>query len=377
MRKKYFCVILFAVISILFLYKWNQVEKVELVNTSSQSFDKAVVTKIITDNIQENKSRIGNQTVMLRFLSGRRKGQEVEAVSTNGNLYGATCYVGTKVIALTNESGEVSVTSVYSFDREYIILAFCLIFFLAIGLIGGKNGVKAILGLVYTLVLIIYFFLPAIYRGMSPILAAVLVVIFTTVITMLLLTGTSRKSIAAMIGTIAGVVVAGISAGIFGAVARISGYNVPDIDSLIFVQKSTNISVGGLLFAGILISALGAVMDVAMSIASAIHEFHEVDESLGWQELYKRGMNVGRDMMGTMANTLILAFVGGSLSTLVLNYAYNLPYLQIMNSYSIGIEIMQGLSGSIGIVLTVPLVSFAASVLIKREKTGMEESGMV
>ena len=79
--------------------------------------------------------------------------------------------------------------------------------------------------------------------------------------------------------------------------------------------------------------------------------------------LLHRGMNVGKDMIGTMANTLILAFAGGSLSELMLDYAYNLPYLQLINSYTIGIEVMQGIAGSIGIILTVPLVSFFAAVL--------------
>lgn len=362
---KYLGAALFCILGTIFLYKWNQIEKVTLVNTTAQSFDRAIVTEILADNLQENGSRVGNQEVKLRFLSGKNTGKEVEAVSTNGNLYGATCHVGTKVIALTNETGDVSVTSVYSLDREWILIGFCLIFCLAIAFVGGKNGIKAILGLAFTILLIVYFFLPAIYRGISPITAAILVVIITTVVTMLLLTGTTTKSIAAMIGTISGVVIAGISAGVFGFMAKISGYNVSDIDSLIYVQQSTNVSVGGLLFAGILISSLGAVMDVAMSISSAVHEFHQVNHTLTWKELYQSGMNVGKDMMGTMANTLILAFVGGSLSTLVLNYAYNLSYTQMINSYSIGIEVMQGVSGSMGIVLTVPLVSLVSSLLVK------------
>lgn len=370
---KYLLILGLAMAGIIFLYKWNQVKKVELVNASSQSFDKAVVTEIVTDNLQENGSRVGNQKVKLRFLSGAKKGEEVEAVSTNGNLYGATCYVGTKVIALTNESGEISVTSVYSLDREWLLIGFCLLFFLVIALVGGRNGIKAILGLVVTILMIIYFFMPAIYRGISPILSAVLVVIFTTIITMLLLTGLTTKSISAMIGTISGVIISGMSAWLFGSVAKISGYNVSNIDALIYVQQSTDISVGGLLFAGILIASLGAVMDVAMSIASAVNEFYQVNPKLTWKELYKSGMNVGKDMMGTMANTLILAFVGGSLSTLVLNYAYHLPYTQIINSYSIGIEVMQGVSGSIGIVLTVPLVSFVSAIFVKLKKEYEEQ----
>ena len=109
-------------------------------------------------------------------------------------------------------------------------------------------------------------------------------------------------------------------------------------------------------------------MDVAMSVSSTIHEIHEKNPSLGRKELFKSGMNVGKDMMGTMSNTLILAFTGGSLSTLVVNYAYDISYRQLVNGYYMGIEIMQGIAGSIGIILTVPFVSMVASGLYCMKK---------
>ncbi len=359
---------LLAGIFLIFLYYWNRIDKTEMVSDSSQSFDKAVVTQIIADNLQENGSRIGNQKVMIRFLNGVYKGEEKEAVSTNGNLYGATCYVGMKVITLTNESGDVSITSVYSFDREWIVIGYIALFCLLLWIIGDKNGIKAVTGLIFTILLIIYFFMPAIYRGMSPVISAVIVVLITTVFSMLLLAGRTEKSFSAMIGTVFGVIISGISAWGFGKIALISGYNVSDIDTLVYVQQATNISVGGLLFAGVLISSLGAAMDIALSVASTVYEIHQANPELDLKQLYLRGMNVGKDMMGATANTLIFAFVGGSLSTLVVNYAYNLPYVQMINSYSIGIEIMQGVSGSMGIILTVPLVSLVSSLMLKRKK---------
>lgn len=359
--------ILLAIL-VLFLSKWSQVEKVSLISDQSQEFEKAVVTQILTDNLQEDGSRVGNQEVKLRFLTGKRKGEETEAVSTNGNLYGAVCHVGTKVITLTNQSGDTTITSVYSVDRGPLVIAFVLLFFLLLYIVGGKNGLKAILGLIVAFCLILFFLFPAIYRGMQPTLAAIITVALTTVITLFVLSGYHVKTLSAILGTISGVVISGIAAWGFGKVAHISGYNVSNIDSLISVSNLTNIQVGDLLFAGILISSLGAVMDVGLSIASTIQEIHEANPALSVRELFRRGMNVGKDMMGTMSNTLILAFAGGSLSELILNYAYNLPYLQLINSYNIGIEIMQGISGSIGIILTVPLVSLFASLLTKQQK---------
>ena len=111
------------------------------------------------------------------------------------------------------------------------------------------------------------------------------------------------------------------------------------------------------MFAGILISALGAVMDVAMSVASTINEIHDKNQKLDTKELFKSGINVGKDMMGTMSNTLILAFAGGSINTFVYIYSYNYQYYQVLDMYSIGIEIIQGISATLGVILTVPIVS--------------------
>lgn len=360
---KYIIPVLVLISLGIFLLKWSDIKKVDIVSDKSQKFEKAVVTEVVTDNQQEDGSRVGNQEVKVRFLSGKRKGRVVKAVSTNGSLYGATCHKGMKVVTLTNQSGEVTVTSVYSFDREPFIYGFIILFFLLLCIVGGKNGFKAVVGLVVTFILVLYFLFPAIYRGMSPVNAAVITVILTTVITIFVLTGYTKKSLAAILGTVSGVVISGITAWLFGKITGISGYNVSDIDNLVSVASCTNIKVGDLLFAGILISSLGAVMDVGLSIASTITEIHDVNPGLNAGELFKRGMNVGKDMMGTMANTLILAFAGGSLSELLLDYAYNLPYLQLINSYTIGIELMRGIAGSTGIILTVPLVSMFASLL--------------
>ena len=160
---------------------------------------------------------------------------------------------------------------------------------------------------------------------------------------------------------------AGVSAWLFGVCADIDGYNVSNIEALSYVGQLTDIKIGGLLFSGILIASLGAVMDVAMSVSSAISEIHDKAPELSSVELFKSGMNVGRDMMGTMSNTLILAFVGSAVSELVINYAYNLPFRQIINSYNIGIEIMQGVSGSIGVILTVPAVAAITAFLCNRK----------
>ena len=156
---------------------------------------------------------------------------------------------------------------------------------------------------------------------------------------------------------------AGVFASLFSFSTGVTGWNVSDIESLMTLWSTSGIQVGGLLFSGLLISALGAMMDVGMSIASAMAEIQGQSPDISRADLFRAGMRVGRDMMGTDSNTLILAFAGGSVSMLVLDYAYDLPWLQIINSNNIGIAIMQGLSGSFGVILSVPATVAIATVL--------------
>ena len=155
----------------------------------------------------------------------------------------------------------------------------------------------------------------------------------------------------------------------FGKFAKVTGYNVSDIENLVYVQEQTGIEISELLFSGILIAALGAVMDVSMSIASSLQEIQEQNPSLGRKELFQSGMRIGKDMMGTMSNTLILAFTGGSINTIVFLYAYAYQYQQIINMYDIAIEIMQGVASSCGVILTVPVSSLLCAVIYTRQNS--------
>lgn len=344
-------------------------DKTELVSVEGRTFDKAVVTEIVRDNIQENGTRSGEQQVKVRMTSGRFKNQELDATSSDGNLFGAVCKVGMKVVCIVSATDSGQLVSVYSQDRQFTIYIYVAVFLLLICIIGGKNGVKSVIGLIFTFVCLVYIYLPLIYKGYSPFVVAVFVCALATVVTMYLIGGFTKKTFASITGTVLGVIAAGVSAHIFGKFAGISGNNVSDIETLLFVGQNTKIRIGELLFSGILIASLGAVMDVAMSISSTIAEINEKNPQLTAPQLFISGLKVGRDMMGTMSNTLILAFVGGSLSVLVVDYAYNLPFLQLINSYTIGIEIMQGISGSIGVVMTVPFVAAIAAFFMSGEES--------
>lgn len=374
-RKKavrYLIYLLFVCVFAVFVFKLNQVEKTELVVRTGQTFEKGKVTEILQDNLNSDGTRVGEQKVRVKMLTGARKGEELDITSSSGYLFGAPCTVGMKVIVMQSIAGETTIASVYTQDREWVIYIFALLYLLALTVIGGKQGIKGCLGLIFTFFCVIFVYLPLVYLGFSPFWSAVFICFLTTLVTMYLIGGPTKKTCAATLGTLAGVVLAGISAWCFSKASGISGYNVSDIETLMTLWNTNRIQVGGLLFSGLLISCLGAVMDVAMSISSAIDEIYKQNSSLSRKELFKAGMRVGRDMMGTDSNTLILAFAGSSVSTLLLDYAYDLPYQQIINSNNIGIAIMQGLAGSFGIVLSVPLTVLICTILFHRNKNSLD-----
>ena len=374
-RKKavrYLIYLLLVCVFAVFVFRLNQVEKTELVVRTGQTFEKGKITEILQDNLDSNGTRVGEQKVRVKMLTGVRKEEELDVTSSSGYLFGAACTVGMKVIVMQSVAGETTIASVYSQDREWVIYIFAIIYLLALCIIGGKQGIKGCLGLIFTFFCVIFVYLPLVYLGYSPFWSAVFICFLTTLVTMYLIGGSTKKTCAATLGTLAGVVLAGISAWCFSKASGISGYNVSDIETLRTLWNTNRIQVGGLLFCGLLISCLGAVMDVAMAISTAIDEIYKQNSSLTRKELFKAGMRVGRDMMGTDSNTLILAFAGSSVSTLLLNYAYDLPYQQIINSNNIGIAIMQGLAGSFGIVLSVPLTVLICTILFHKKETAMK-----
>lgn len=360
--------ILFLIIFIIFLFKLNGIEFTELINGNGKEYAKAKVVQIVKDNLIEDGTRVGQQEVVVEVLSGKYKGEKLSAKSNSAYLYGADCKVGMKVMVSIDAYNDIKIVNVSGYYRAMPIYMIIGMFFLSLYVIGGKKGIFSIIGLIFTFLMIFFLFLPLVYRGVSPFLASVLTATIITIVTLYFIGGYSNKTISSIIGTVSGVILSGIFAFLFCKMTDISGYNVSEIDELMFISQSTKIKPGELLFSGILISSLGAVMDVAMSIASAIEEIYRQNNKLSRKELFKSGMNVGKDAMGTMSNTLILAFVGTSINMVVTIYAYNYSYLYIINLLKIGIEIIQGVAGSMAIIYTVPIVSFVSSFLYSRLK---------
>ena len=361
----YAIVILILIATTIF---YQKVERTPLVAEDHTEFAKAVVLDVSSEDSAKEGIDAGNQQVQLKITSGTYQGEIITGSSMNGYLYGAYCEKGTKVIVRLSEyDGSIS-ASVYNYDREMPILVLVVFFLLVMWIVGGKRGIHSITALIFTFFLILSLYVPLIYMGCSPFLAAVLCVALITTLSIFLIGGPSKKSLCAIVGTVTGVVAAGVIALIFGKAAHINGYNVESIETLIYIGQNINLNIGEVLFSGILVSSLGAVMDVAMSVSSALTEITENSPGISRKDLFKSGMQIGRDMIGTMSNTLILAYVGSSVNTLLIIYAYQYSAHQVFGMYSIGIEIMQSLSGTLGIILTVPFVSAVSAYALCKKK---------
>lgn len=364
--------ILISLCFIMMLYSVNRNHDYGLINKAGVSYEQAEVLSIKSEqlnDVDEVGYAVGTQKVNVRVLTGEQKGEEFTADNYISYLGGVQCYEGQKIIVnISNSTIENStIVGVYTANRAPVLYAFIGIFIAVMCLIGGKQGLKSSISLGFTFICVIFLFIPMLFMGYSPILAAIFICLITTVFTMYMIGGFSTKTVASIISTVGGVIIAALCAKAACSFAGISGFNLEQAEDLVVIARNAPLQVEGILFAGILIAALGAVMDVAMSVASTIHEIHDKNPTLSRKELFMSGIHVGRDMMGTMSNTLILAFAGGSLPTMIFIYAYSTDYHQFMNTYSIGIEIIQGIAGSLGVILTVPLAALLSAFLIKRE----------
>ncbi|MFP4660770.1 MAG: YibE/F family protein [Halanaerobiales bacterium] len=243
----------------------------------------------------------------------------------------------------------------------YLVLGFVILLLL----VGRFKGLKTLISLLFTGLVIVKVMFPLLLQGYSPIIVAVLSAIVIIVFIFLVIGGFNHKSLAAIIGTSVGVIVAGILAYILGEISYLTGFSTGEAQ--ILLSGDFNIDIRGLLFAGIIIGSLGAITDVAMSIASTTVEIIEANPLISSRDLMISSFNVGRDIMGTMSNTLILAYVGGSMHLLLALMRFEISWLRIINTDMIATEVVRGLAGSIGLIVSIPVTALvAAEFMAKR-----------
>ncbi len=268
------------------------------------------------------------------------------------------------VIVDKNVNGIEKVT-VKDIDRIPYIIIVVIIFVATIILIGKKKGIKTVISLGITLYSIFYILVPLIISGHNAILMSIVICILISVVNLVLVGGFNKKSFVAIVGTVSGVIVSAILALVISNLSRITGLSNEDAQMLIYVASGTSIDIYGLFFAGIIIGTVGATMDIAMSISSTMNELTKTSSQITTKDLIKSGLNVGRDSMGTMSNTLILAYVGESLIIIILFMINSFNFESIINSDFIASEILRGLCGTIGMILAIPITTYTYGIIHK------------
>ncbi len=333
-------------------------------------YERATVTMILTDSIErdpysDNNWR-GEQLLLAEVTTGQYKGQTLQVSNYVGPLYSAPLEVGdSAVLIISTYADGTHIGTVYEFDRLFPIILIIALFIFAAITIGGKTGAKSLLGLLITLACLFYILIPALMKGAPTLLTTFLVCAYITVVSLAILGGLQTKTLCAMAGTISGTALAMIFGMIAQSLLRINGMRVPDAEALLQLQQTgTPIGISGLLVAGVIISTLGAVMDVAMGISSSLVEIYNANPKLTRLDLFKSGMNIGQDMVGTMTNTLILALLGSDFVLIVYIYSLGLSFNQFLSSSYLAIEVVSSIASSIGVILAIPVtVLFSSAAL--------------
>lgn len=336
-------------------------------------YEKGEVTMIISDNSVQNPdeddSWRGEQAMHVKITSGQYKGQTMLATNYIGPLYGDPLEVGDNVVLIISTYANGDHTAeVYEYDRSTPIGIVVGLFLLIAVAVGGKTGAKSLVSLVITLLSVFLILIPALLKGAATLPMTLLVCAYITVVTMTILGGIQKKSLCAMAGTVMGIVFAMVFGLLAQSMTRVSGLRTEEAEPLLqLLNTGTPIGIRGLLVAGVIICSLGASMDTTMGISSSMTEIHTANPSLSFMELFRSGMNVGRDMVGTMTTTLVLAVLGGSFVQILYFYTLGLSYNYLTSTPYFSVEIISAVASSVGVILSIPLTALVSAFALSRK----------
>ena len=334
-------------------------------------YAKATVSEVVESDVGQDPDysyiRIGKQTLKLEITSGPHKGTTVQVLNFVTRTTPLEGTVGTRYI-LGSYDGFIT-ANIMSYERSGLLVLLLVAFLGMVILYGRKKGLAAMAALVVTLLNVVFLFIPMLINGVPAIPAAILVVLLSTLYTMVVLNGLCKKSLIATACCTLCTAFAGVLAWLVGRFGWISTLNTPEVENLLFITENTKFRIDNLLTAGILISSMGAVMDTCMSIVSSLYELRDQNPAITPKQLRKSGMNIGKDIMGTMTNTLILAFVGSSLNLIVIYYMYCMPAISLLNTDFIVVEVVKGLIGSMAVVMSIPCAAALTAAVLGSVKT--------
>lgn len=325
-----------------------------------------VVEEKLTPSDLKGGPQLGEQTLTIEL----RDGSQITLTNYLTNTHSILAREGMRVVVCVDAPDNVEpYYTLYQYDRSVGLGVVVAIFLLLMLLVGGEKGFYATLALAFSLVFLLKITVPVIYSGGSPILAGLAMVLVSTAVTVFLIYGLSPRGVLGI-----GVVLAGefVACGLFllfSQLLHLSGFKSSDAENLLVAAQNTGLNISTVLFAATMIASLGAVMDVAVSLLSALWEVRLADSGITGRGLWKAGLRMGRDMIGTMSNTLIFAFAGGSLTTLLVLMTYGTDPVQLLHSDYIALELAHGLCGTCAVILTVPLASLVSAAVYPKWRT--------
>ncbi|MDW5298603.1 MAG: YibE/F family protein [Sedimentibacter sp.] len=359
--------------SIAFIVVGYSVSKPDL---DEQNYDKSYKAKIISiEDRTEESFDYGFETlstITIKFMAEIKndelKGTTVEANQYIDEIIAANpkeIEVGDNIIisSLISRDGEGEEWTFLEYDRSSILIWLLISFFAMIILFGRKKGVNTIISLVLTCLAIFMVYVPSILKGNNIYLSSIVVSIFIIFMSLLTLNGANKKTLCAIVGNLGGLLIAGLLALFISNILNLTGLIDEDSMFLLMVNTENPIDLKAILWGSIVIGSLGAVMDVSMSIASALNELAENMDSKSFKTMLKSGFNIGQDAIGTMSNTLILAYIGSSLSVVLLLVVNYKNVLLLFNLEMIVFEIIQAIIGSMGILFAIPITSIFAAYI--------------
>lgn len=329
----------------------------------------ATVVKLLENSeiIESDGTRHPYQKIELIGTQGKLKGKSIIIEHGKQNQVGVVAYKpGDKVIvtAIQDQAGNI-LYRITDYVRRDSLIALVIIFIILTILIGGIRGAKSLIGMGLTFALLFFFVLPQLLMGANPILITSIASVVIVPVTFYLSHGFNKKTLCAIIGTFIALSISCILAQLFITQTYLSGFASEEAGFLDVMKKGT-INIQGLLFAGIVIALLGILEDITISQAAIVQQLNEANKNLGSFDLFRRAMDVGRDHIASMANTLILVYAGASLPLLLLFINNPLPIGMVINNEVIAEEIVRTLVASIGLILAVPVTTAIASFVFSK-----------
>ena len=374
------------IISILLILLSVAVLHVKLYRFSEITHDGALQVLVCLGRVVAiDTSDEADQVLTFRILSGQFRGETVAVNNIwTGRAFGDRVLSRGDVLFLDIPLRDPSNPTLDNVRmREYFRTPFLLYLAGALGvlmiLVAGMKGVRAILTLFVTALTVLYLLVPMTIAGYNPIAIALGIAALLTLTTFVLITGFSFKVVSGVLGTLGGLAAVGVlsvisqHALVLTGLAQEFGFLELGI-ALWRTPESHHWNFTGILSAGIILGAVGAMMDVSMSISSSVHEVKQVNPNITVRQSIRAGLNVGRDIMGTMADTLIFAYLGAHMMTMLLpriefpEAGTLYPFLRLVNDEATSVAIIQAVVGTIGLVLTVPIAATIAGFLTQYAK---------